>query len=189
MGRSQGEPIPSFERATIDAAKAADDMCRTTSEDYRHVDTAVDRDIRPRPRSARAEPQDSAALHAVRSIDRCRLVVDRRLEIRAGYRHHRRLIESQFRTKQRCFQCPRVGRVSNQRVCKTMRLAIHWSGNGHTLILITPSTAVLDRREEPWTNDRHPAIRHLSPVAQAFMACVMRGRLSISANLEGSRHR
>src|SRR5262249_13798849 len=163
------------------------DMCRTTSEDYRHVDTAVDRDIRPRPRSARAEPQDSAAIHAVWSMDRYRLVVDRRLEIRTGYRHHPRLIESQFWPNQRRFQCRRVGRVSNQRVCKPMRLAIHWSGNGHTAILITPSAAVLDGGEETRVKYGQATTRHHSPVAQAFMACAIGNPRFICASPKGSR--
>jgi hypothetical protein len=145
---AQDQTITSSERATIDAAKATDDMRRAAPEYRWHVDTAIDRDICPHTRSARAKPQDSAALHALWSIDRCVFIVDGGLEIRPCHCYHRRLVESQFRTEQRCFQGCRVRRVSNQRVCTTLRLAIHRPGNGDSAILITPSAAILDRGEK-----------------------------------------
>jgi len=124
-GGTQSQAIARSERTTIDAAKAGDDMCRAASEYWWHIDAAVNRDIRSRARSPRAEPQDSAALHTMRNVERCRPAVDPGLEVRAGYCYYHRLVEPQFRTKERRFQRCCARGVSDQRVCETMRVAIH----------------------------------------------------------------
>src|SRR5262249_15381751 len=90
-----------------------------------------------------------------------RFLVNGGLEIRAGYGDQRRLVEAQFRTEQRRFQSRCVGSVSHQRVCQTMRLAIHWSRNGNSAILVAPSAAVLNGGEQTWSNDRHATSRLL----------------------------
>ena len=88
---AERETVTSSERATIDSANAADNMCRAASEYRRHVDTAIDGDIRSRTRSPCAEPQDATALHAVWRIDRYRFIVDGGLETRQlrSYRRER----------------------------------------------------------------------------------------------------
>jgi len=68
--------------------------------------------------------------------------------------------------------------ISNQQVRHTMRDEIHCTTDGHCARLLSPTAAILDRREESWPNDANRS-------QAVFDACRTRARriVSISAGV------
>src|SRR5262245_34405362 len=136
-------------------------MRRAASEYRRHVDTAVNREIGPRPGPALAEPQNAAPADSARCIDLRTRTIDRACEIRSRHRHQCRLLEPQFRTEQSNFERRPVGGITDQHIRTTIRVAIHWSRNRYATILIAPSAAILDGGEKARVDDGQATIRFL----------------------------
>ena len=84
----------------------------------------------------------------VATPDRRCTSIDAGLQIGARNRHARLLLDAQLRTSQRDLERCGIVAISNQQVRHAMRDEIHRTTDGHCARLLSPTAAILDRREE-----------------------------------------
>ena len=122
-------------------------------EHRRHVYPAVECDVRPRTRPSLTESKHASRAARRRDSERRRDPIDAGLQIGTGHRHASLLLDPQLGSGKRDLERRGIARVADEQVRDAMRHEIERTTDGHTARLMSPSSLILNRREESRSND------------------------------------